>query len=325
MNDAVERFSKIVGQIYEASMSPEYWPIALKSLCKELNASKAQMLYIEPEERMLSFVCGYGFDPYKLSLGTARFRRYIAEDPVALYGVSHQNEVFSDSRVIDAQALHQSSMQKNVRAPMGMRYMLSVYLTSTAESWTGLCFFRDYEEKAFTSDDEKILERFLPHLDRATNIHKSISGASNINSMQHGILNNLDTPLLVLNDQYEVIICNLAAKKAIDSSGVLKLSNRSRLSCANLRENTLLFQAIDGAFSGEASPAEFRRFAVRLSGRGYTESIIAVVTPLQSRAIDEKIQTLPLSASHFTAKIPNSKNVLIALCNPIVHKKIATQ
>ena len=141
MDSELNDFSETVGLIYEAGLDPDRWPVALQALCEEVNADKAQMLYLDTEEHMISFACGYGFDPYAHNIGASRFRRHFAEDPVAQYGINHLNEVFSDRRVIEPKTLHASRMHKEIRRPADMEYLLTVFLTDDSLDWTGVCFF----------------------------------------------------------------------------------------------------------------------------------------------------------------------------------------
>ncbi len=319
MKMELDVFSETVGLVYEAGLDPDKWPMALQAICAEVNADKAQMLYLDPNEYMISFACGLGFDPYEHNIGASRFRRYFIDDPVARYGISHLNEVFSDRRVIDPKLLYASGMHKEIRRTADMEYLLTVFLTDDSQDWTGICFFRPESEESFTDKEEEILSRYAGHIKRATYIHKSIAGASHIKCMQNAILDDLDTGIIVVDELHDVIVCNKSAQNTITSSGVLKLAN-SRLSCRYPRENSLLHESIDEAMGPQPLESTKRRIAVRLRGVDQSKSILAVTTRLQIQGFEEKRQNLPVTKAHYTARIPSRKNALITLCDPEQYK-----
>ncbi len=315
MENDLNRFSETVGFIYEAGLDSNNWPYALDALCQELDAEKAQMLYLDPQEYMISFACGYGFDPYAHNIGASRFRRYFFDDPVAQYGISHLNEVYSDKRVIQPELLQAAGMQKEIRSPANMDYMLTCFLQDGTDDWSGFCFFRSKQQQPFDAIEEKLLTRYTDHLKRASYIHKSFVGASQLKSIQNAVLDDLDTGIMVVNDLHDVVICNKRARKIIQDSGVLKLID-NRLACRYSRENTMLHESIDAALGQWANQSENRRIAIRLRGVNMDESILAVTTPLQIQRFEENVQAQKLSKAHYTARIPSKKNVLITLCDP---------
>ena len=315
VNIELDTFSKSVGLIYEAGLDPDKWPLALQALCTEVKADKAQMLYLDPHEYLISFACGFGFDPYAHNIGAARFRRYFVDDPVAQYATNNLNEVFSDRRVIDPEKLHASGMHKEIRLPADMEYLLTTFLTDESLDWSGICFFRTGSQEPFTQIEEKILNRYTEHLRRATYIHKSVAGASHIKTVQNAVLDNLDTGIIVVDELHDVILCNKSAKSTIDSTGVLKLVD-SRLSCRYTRENSLLHESIDEALGGQPHLSTKRRIAVCLRGEDQSKSIFAVTTQLQIQGFEEKRQNLTVTKAHYTARIPSRKNAIITLCDP---------
>ncbi len=315
MDVGLDRFSETVGYIYEAGLDSDKWPIALQALCNELDADKAQMLYLDPQEYMISFACGYGFDPYAHNIGASRFRSYFFDDPIAQYGITHLDEIYSDSRVIPKEILHASGMHQEIRSPANMEHLLTVFLTDHSVDWSGFCFFRQREQATFSTNDEALLTRYAAHLKRATYIHKSVAGATHLQTIQNAVLDDLDTGILVVDELHDVVICNKRAKLIIEESGVLKLNER-RLTCRYPRENSMLHEAIDEAIGEHANDSEKRRIAVRLRGANQSESILAVTTQLQIQRFEEKLHNQKLSKAHYTARIPSKKNVLITLCDP---------
>jgi DNA-binding CsgD family transcriptional regulator len=311
----INNFSNTVGQIYEASLDPDKWPLALESLCKQLNADKSQMLYIDTNNYMISFACSFGFDPFAYNIDANKFRSHFMNDPVAKYGISNLNEVFSDRRVIDTKELHASDMHRKIRQPANMEYLLTTFLTDNTDAWSGICFFRNKERIAFTMEEEKILTLYKPHIQRATSIHKNIAGAFYLKSFQNAVLNNLSSGIIVLNNLHDVMVCNLAAMKVIENTSALELIN-SKIVCSNNKENSLLHQAIDDALNHAPKRSDRLRIAVKLHGNNRLTPLFAVITQLQLQNLEEDYDNLPITKTYYTAKIPSKKTILITLCSP---------
>jgi DNA-binding CsgD family transcriptional regulator/PAS domain-containing protein len=315
MDMQLEQFSTTVGHIYEAGLDPDKWPVALESLCTEMGADKAQMIYLDTAEHMISFASSFGFDPFSHDINAGRFRRYLAGDPIAQYGMSHLNEVFSDRRVIDTKVLHESGMQQDIRNPEDMQYMLTSFITDGSSDLSGICFFRREDQEAFDSNHETALNRYVPHIRRSTSIHKSIAGVTHDSNIQNAILENLDTGILVIDENHEVLLCNKRARLIIGQTDAMKIGG-TRLSGQTPRENTLLHQSIDQALNLQVGSISNRKIAIQLTSKNGSQSILAVTTPMQFQKLVEVRQNLPLSKAHYTASIPCKKNVLITLCDP---------
>lgn len=315
MNNELENFSNTIGLIYEAGLDSDKWPFVLQALCDELDADKAQILYLEPREYMISFACCYGFDPFTHNISAGRFRNYFFDDPIAQYGISHLNEVFANQRAVDIDTLNASGMQREIRQPEGMAHMLTTFLTDGSLDWSGFCFFRNADQPQFSADDEITLSRYTDHLKRATYFHKSMAGAANFKHLQNAVLDTLDSGIVVVDELHDVVICNKSAQQSIDNSGVLRLKD-SRLTCRYSKENALLHESIDQALGADAHYSSKRKIAVRLRGSDFSKNLLMVTTPLQVQNLEEKNQHLPMLKAHYTARIPSRKHALISLCAP---------
>ena len=144
MTATLDQFSNTVGLIYEAGLDPDKWPIALEAISQEVNADKAQLLYVDNREQMILFASSYGFDPFTNDINAGRFRRYLPQDPITIYGITHPNEVFSDRRILDTEALHATPMYQDIRRPEDMEYMLTASLNDGSDDWTSIIFFRSF-------------------------------------------------------------------------------------------------------------------------------------------------------------------------------------
>lgn len=313
--DSLEKLSTTLGLVYESSLNPNSWPLALEALCQELNADKALILYMHPDDLTFSFVSGYGFNPYMHDIGAGRFRRYLPTDPVSLYAMEHVNEVFSDRRVIDPEVLHKSPMQIDIRDPADMEFLLTVYITEENIDGTVLIFFRGKNACAFTTDEEAVLTRYVPHIRRATKIHKALAGSQHMESLQSAVLNHLNWGVMVMDEEKKVLFCNELGGELIQKNSNVFIRNQ-RLVCLKREEQMRLNQSITCAIQPAGANDETRRVAVKI-GDGQLESpLFMVITPLNTQKFEEKIENLPMGKVRFTSKLPNRRYALITFCAP---------
>ncbi|MGH1427335.1 MAG: helix-turn-helix transcriptional regulator [Arenicella sp.] len=311
MTTEIDDFSETVSLIYEAGLDPEMWPHALQSMCRHVNASKAQILYIDPEDLYFSFACGYGFNPYTYDIGASRFRRYMQSDPVALYGIQHMNQAFADRRVIDETVIKQSPAQREIRDPANMEFLLTAFLSDNDMEWTGICFMRGKESEAFNLNDEITLNRFIPHIKRASFMHKSLASSSHLKTLQSSVLDNIEQGIIVVDELHDVVATNKKADDILDQNKHLYIK-RKRLVCADKQVGTLLFQNIGESLDNQQKNNRSRT-AVRIQ-HGSGRSTFLVTTPLQLQRFKESQQKLPDSTHYYTARIPVKNHALITLC-----------
>ncbi|MEM1191653.1 MAG: hypothetical protein AAGI72_24205 [Pseudomonadota bacterium] len=317
MATTIDRFSESVGLIYEASLEPQLWPVVLKALCDELDASKGHIMYFSKYDQKFSFTSGYGFNPYSLNLGVDQMKRCVAEDPVYLYGTKHSNEVFSDRRAIDPRTLQTSEMQTRLRGPMGIDQLLTVVIDDGLDEFSVLGVYREATQPHFDGDDELWLARYVPHIKRATTIHKEFISAARFDAIEETVLDSLRTPLLIVDEHLNTAYCNSEARAVMADSGSLSIED-SRLRCATEVDDERLRSVIASAFA--EGDVDTRRNAVKIGGEHGRSRLVLVVNRLQVQKLDEMRQYLPVTEEHFTATIPTRRTVLVTLCDPAAYR-----
>ena len=306
--------SDILNHVYSASLDSDLWPVALQALCQLLDADIAQMLYIDPNALMFSFSAGYGFDPHQYDIGAAKFRRHLGGDPVANYGISHLNEVFSDARVVPHALKHASAMHQEIRVPARMEHMLTVFLTDGSLDWTGLCFFRRPEKPPFSAQDEQALSRFCEHIRRATFIHKSLASTTYSQRLNELVLDKLGMGVLMMDDNQHIISCNSEAQSIIAATGALQL-NDNLLNANNQKDDARLKNVMQLALNNHSEHEQ--AMVVKITGAH--DDVFASITKLQLQPLQEKRQPQNIPTAHYTATIPARANLLVTL-HTVSHK-----
>lgn len=142
----------------------------------------------------------------------------MTQDPITIYALDKPNEPFSDHLVIPAIEKDQSPMQRDIRDPAGMKYLLTTYLTDEEGDGVALIFFRDENEGPFLEEEVALFRLYQPHIKQSTNIHKAFTHNSQLSSLHSAALNALSFGIIVLDENRRIVVCNQCAKSLVDKN-----------------------------------------------------------------------------------------------------------
>ena len=69
----IDQFSRLVGNIYDAAVTPNEWPAVLERICKLLNAQTAALWSYDIYDRTPPWQLEIGYDPYWMKLYTDKY------------------------------------------------------------------------------------------------------------------------------------------------------------------------------------------------------------------------------------------------------------
>lgn len=308
-------FSSDVEKIYRSSLNGDNWPFALEALCETLNASKAQLLYINSDDLTFSFASGYGFDPYEYDIGASKFRRYLPTDPIALYALDHPNTPFSDELVIPREEKLASPMQTDIRDPANMHFLLTVYLTEPNQDDVALIFFRGKEQQPFSQKDVDLFSSYLSHLKQACKIHKAFTYNQQIKNIPSVVLDSIKYGVIVVDESRNIVIINRSAQSAIEKITNITIRN-GKLACLSRLSQQRLSECIHLLFATHKIAIEDRKLAVRLTDETQDLNIFAIASNLKRQCFKEQYQYLSIANQHYTSQFPNKSYAMLVFPAP---------
>ena len=143
---SVERFSDIVGRIYECALEPAGWPPALASICEGVGGSAGWIATHQPKLVRSTYEVEFGTDP--------EWQRRLREQYVAVspfIGITHHvrpGEVWSVADTIDYDEFLQTRFYLEWTRPQGWGDHVMGVLSKTPErfTWVGVCLDRRAED-----------------------------------------------------------------------------------------------------------------------------------------------------------------------------------
>ena len=164
----IDTVSSAVAGLYEAAYDPSVWPATIEALCRLFAGSKACLCRQGPNLQPSDVISTASDPAYAIS-----FIEEYAYQPNPLMNVFETvpvGLVYSDHALVGREALRRSRFWAEWMAPQDMYGGLAVkLLRSGASSW----FFdvqRGRHQEGFDRRDSDLLERILPHLQRAAEI-----------------------------------------------------------------------------------------------------------------------------------------------------------
>jgi DNA-binding NarL/FixJ family response regulator len=293
--DKADRFSELVGAIYDCVIDPERWEPTLDALRDRLDCANA-ILYVA--------------DP---SLGTHRLQKMVGIDPGwAVQLARHESDLAALHATVDdfyTRSLDQPFVcHKDVHpaawlanryyrewaAPQGIVDILNTILMRSPNRFASCAFCR-HEAFGLIGDREiGLARRVAPHLRRAVAVSDLIDMRSVTSDALAGALDAIAAGIVIVTDTGEVAHANLAAKRMFDDGAPLRRV-RGRLHAADPETTARLGRVIARAIEGDPEQAAASIGLALSTGQAGATIATAHILPLASG--DLRAGLLPRAAA----------------------------
>ena len=268
---SVERFSEIVGRIYECALEPENWPQALASVCEGVGGSAGWIAMHQPLLVRSTYEVEFGTDPD----WQRRLReQYVAVSP--FIGITHHvraGEVWSVADIIDYDDFLRSRFYLEWSRPQGWGDTVMGVLTKTPErfTWLGVCL----KGRAEAAHKARVAH-FLPHVERALRISQLLEFRVAQSADLIAAVESLATGLVIVGADLRVRGINPAAERLIRETGAL-----------SHHDGRLRAPTTDGG-------ATFHEALAACAGSRLDRAGASVLLPAQDGGVGLLVQVVPL-------------------------------
>lgn len=208
--------------LYNAVGKPELWPAALDSLCKVVNAHSALMYTPCPQ---LLDMPHYWSSCYAPETIKDYLENFVLEDPYNAAGSSQ--DLFKMGVVVTGEQLVPMNHLKTTRffndflTKHNQGQLLAAIPFGLDNSHdlppVVLSFYKPVSQPAFFEDETKLLNKLLPHVQRAWLLHDQLERGKTLNIALTGVLNQLSHGVLILTPKGAMRFANTAAKHFLSS------------------------------------------------------------------------------------------------------------
>ena len=239
------RSSRIVPEIYEATINPVHWDYVVAMIAK-LTGSRAACIYYKNNNlEFANTVASYGFSNETEDLAPEfvdRLADFFDVDQ-ATNTPSVPSGTISFYPEDNDERFHESEFYQTWMQPLELDSVAGASVIDCETHKAGVAVFRGKPSKLWDQGDSRVLDEILPHLERALNIYSEFT---HLKLKQDALLKGLDRLVigLVLYDRNaNPIYINPTARSIIESHPGLGFSGDNFV-VANADESECLKKAI---------------------------------------------------------------------------------
>ncbi|HEX5276531.1 MAG TPA: hypothetical protein VFW42_02560 [Fluviicoccus sp.] len=287
MNKAQQELeNRLIGDIYDATLAPERWPLVLQGISDLCGGEKNAFLstdLLNPAANLL-FFSGHteeagreyregGFDVLEFE-HTGRWMQQIG------VGVPSSSDDFFGGP--DGYAASGGRYVTDYLNRHGTYRQLIVALELAEFRFAGFGLSNGLD-RPFTPDNVAMLGRMTPHMRRALQIHRQLRLVESNNASLYRILDRMSAGVLLLNASGAVAYGNDASARLLREHPALSVTRQEGLRAADFAENQQLQTLIKGALQ-----------TGQREGRGVPGGVIGLTSPLSASPL--MLTIAPLSA-----------------------------
>ncbi|MBR0799932.1 helix-turn-helix transcriptional regulator [Bradyrhizobium jicamae] len=276
----LERFSKLVGGIYDASLDPALWPDVFMEACKFIGASAATLASHHMVARGTTVFYNWGITPGYEKIYLERCGKINPFFPTAIFFDLETVHAPVPECVPRNEFCH-SRFAKEWVAPQGFVDTLMSNLEKSAISCAGFWVFRRFNEGFADDEMRRRFALLVPHVRRALAIGQVINLAKIEAAALADSLDTLPAGMFLVDASGRIVHANKSGHVMVAEADVLRATG-GRLAAIDLTANQALLDSFASAADGDAAVGR-KGLAVPLKTRE-GERYVANVLPLTSGA-----------------------------------------
>ena len=275
----MEQFQKTILDIYSAPGNAENWNQAIKSInCLCGGAASAYMLVDDDLNTQIS--AHYGYPEYMRAEyegqnGQAKDIRFQYLHNLVPGKVFREFEYVTDRKAWDECEWNRYQLEK-----MGLYYCMTARV-STHGLWSDFISVNRLKSLGQNTDMERQnLQYLLPHLSKASELHRLVNGLERRFGAVLSVLDKLLIGMVILDAQSRIVVANQAARAIAEGSGSfyfrggsIKLFDEGD----DQKFRELVNQVSQTAKTGANTPGE----CMRVDKRDPTQSILFEIMPIR--------------------------------------------
>lgn len=249
----IDEFSRLVGNIYDAAVTPNEWPAVLERICKLLNAQTAALWSYDIYDRTPPWQLEIGYDPYWMKLYTDK---YLSLNPYMddVARLSPGEARASSSRP-DYAELFKTEFYQGWLKPQRFIDSSVLMVEKSMNTITTLVNVRNEDQGLYNQATIDVVRMLYPHLRRAVMIERVVRDHQDRSAEYSAALDSLASGMFLLTAEAAVTHANVAGEVMLAAGSPLKTVN-GRLMLADEQANRNLREAISSAREGDVRLGE---------------------------------------------------------------------
>ena len=244
------QFDELVGAIYDCALDPAGWSTFLARLSQHLGGEGASLFAQDLCSAQVGFLVQHGFDP---AFEASYMQHYAATNTwQPLMAGLAPGSLGTDEQVSSLAELRRTEWYADWLRPQGLAHAVGGVVLNDSRGSMQLTVLRPERHGHFRTEEQTLLRRLLPHLQRAMGVHRRLSEATAAQDALHTGYEGLGLCVLVLDADALIIHANRHAEERLRAADGL-VARQGRLIAVEPRATAQLQQAVRHA-CGYAGP-----------------------------------------------------------------------
>jgi DNA-binding CsgD family transcriptional regulator len=279
--DEAEEVSRLIGDVYDASLDPASWPKALERTCRYVEGVASILLSQDSAQKSAEFHFSWGDDP---EYARSYRETYVKMNPLLLPMVlsTETGSVVANSDLIPIDEFRTSRFYKEWAQPQGYLDAVSATLEKSATGYAAVAVAR-HERNGLVDDEMRRRMRLLsPHFRRAVTISKVIEAHKVEAATLADSFDGLAAGMFLVDVAGRIVHANRRGHAMLAEASVVK-GFGGRLSATDQQADKALSDVFEAADDGGDVAVGARGIAIPLTARD-GKRWAAHVLPLTSGA-----------------------------------------
>lgn len=219
MNNDLDHFDSAIHAIYAASLEPQRWPEAIRSICTLCGASSALLFTWAHSPSKGGFTFAHNISPAAMEFYASKM---MLEDPFVQAAVKRkltdEGTVVLGDELVSRTTLVATPFYKELWQPLGISGMCTSVVFDGTDSHklpTAFTIYHGESEVRFNATQVGFLKRVLPHVSRALGVMFHLRDQQRQAASSLGALERLPGGVLLLDGQRKVRFANPVAAQIL--------------------------------------------------------------------------------------------------------------
>jgi DNA-binding CsgD family transcriptional regulator len=295
--DDTEFVSHLIGDIYDAALDPDRWPVVLERLCGFMPGAMAMLFSVDAASKLPRRQVSWGMDPHYFSLYMKTYGRMNPTFPRGLF--FPVGEVYSQADMISHEEMRETRFYAEWLKPQGYIDVVGCIVEKSATSCAPLAVIR-HERDGYTDEPtRRRMALVAPHVRRAVLIGDVIDLHKIEAAGLADALDGLAAGMFLVDAGGRIVHANTSGHAMLSAAAVVRVAD-GRLVASDPAANRALKDIFSAAAAGDAAIG-VKGVAVPLPAR-IGEEHVAHVLPLTSAARRQAGVTYAAVAAVFVQK-----------------------
>ncbi|MGH8563773.1 MAG: hypothetical protein ACREXW_06640 [Gammaproteobacteria bacterium] len=248
MTCSPETLSALIARIYDCAGGQDDWAPMLAELARFMGAERSLLFSLLPRPEHERIWVGHEVPPEAL----AEYGGYYHERDVVLQTAVeqsrfHAGRAIADETLMPKRCFRSSEYYQDFFRRMGILHTCSgIVFDQDAPAGISpalLVFYRGPERPAFTPEDERLVELFIPHLQRAVQIAVQIDGARMLSAVRDRMFEASPYGMAVCSRDGRVLYANARMDRILEAQDGLAY-REGRITVSRERDHEAFLRAL---------------------------------------------------------------------------------